>query len=189
MSMIWFEMQRRSLPFSCYYTMSWYLDFSAIERQQRNWCGRSQDRSELFLKLQYVHLHACIIRKWERCMSRLDRVNIPCYTWETRPNKEGWGVLCRGALWGLQIGFLRHSPLPATRNTFSLSESSWHPGSRLPFSVTPRCGISPAGCATSSWKRRRSSKKETAETWRRWRQRSGRRWRRRPDHTWPTLRR
>ena len=60
---------------------------------------------------------------------------------------------------------------------------------RLPFSVPPRCGISPAGCATSSWRRRKSSKKESEESWPRRRRRSGRHWRRRPERTWPMQRR
>ncbi len=157
----------------------------------------------------HVHLQPRNVCKWGQCtVSGLDqfdsyvsdglcvcvcvcvRVSM-LYVWNLFV-KERCGISCRHAPQGLQICFPCHSSLTVTKNTFSLSECpppTRHPTPSHSLCVRHRCGISPAGCATSSWKKQRSSKKEMEEKLQRRRRRSGRHWQRQPDRTWQMLRR
>lgn len=83
----------------------------------------------------HVPLLWCSICKWVQHVSRLDQVDsyyvsyglLVCLcdsmscVWNLFV-REGCGISCRRAPWGLQICFPCHSSLTATKNTFSVSE-------------------------------------------------------------------
>lgn len=171
----------------------------------------SSHRFELIVKLQHVHIHAEFVNEYSILYVRIGSGwQLWCEWWSVCV-WVGVGMcvcvtlccMCETCLSKKDVGF-HADMLCGVTNLFPLSQltycnkehflSVWisaphAPPTRLSFSVPPRCGISPAGCATSSWKKQKSSKKEREEKWRRRRRRSGRHWRRRPDRTWPMLRR